>query len=150
MLRALLAYFAAVATTCVFASGFYTQQVIAKQAAIGAEYTLGQQAETYFANFKGLVFGPAPSFSMILAVALAIGFVVAALVKRILPGLAAIAYPTAGAASVFTTIYLIENVLLGGGVGAIGGARDAVGMALQALAGGLGGLAFSLVARSGR
>ena len=61
----------------------------------------------------------------------------------ILKPLAPIAYPVAGAAAMFTAVYLIENVVVGGGTGALGGARDGVGMALQAVAGLLGGITFA-------
>jgi hypothetical protein len=74
---------------------------------------------------------------------LLVGFLVAAGLKRILTPLAPVAYPIAGAAAVVAAIWLIENVVAGGGVGAIGGARDALGMALQGLAGLAGGTVFA-------
>jgi hypothetical protein len=138
ILRIAGAYVAAAATTYVAAAAFYTQQIIAKQAAIGMVYTPGQQAGTYLANFTGLWL-----YGSMLAVGLLIGFAVAAGVKRVLKPLAPIAYPAAGAAAVLTVIMLIE-AQRGGGAGVIGGARDAPGMALQALAGALGGLVFAL------
>ena len=142
MMRIVLAYAAAVATTFVFATVFYTQQVLAKQSSIGAVYTPAQQFETFFQNLIGL----APAFGVVLAVALLVGFLVAAVVKRILTPLAPLAYPIAGAAAVATAIWAIENLVIGGGVGAIGGARGPLGLALQSLAGALGGFVFTLLA----
>lgn len=140
-LKLFRAYLAAFVATYLAACVFYTQQVIAKASAIGAEYTAAQQFETYLANFLGLwVYGA------VIAVALLVGFIVAAVLKRILTPLAAVAYPLAGAAAVLATIYLIENTAAAGGAGAIGGARDAVGLGLQALAGALGGLVFAALA----
>jgi len=139
-LRVFAAFLLAVIVTYAAASTFYTQQVLAQQAAFGAGYTPVQQGQAYLENLIGL----APAFGAVIAIALAVGFVVAALVKRVVRPLARIAYPVAGAAAVFTAIYLIENFAGGGGVGAIGGARDGVGMALQALAGLAGGTVFAV------
>lgn len=142
ILRFLAAFIASTATTYVLASIFYTQRTLAAQSeAIGRNlYTPAQQVETYIDNLVGL----APSYGLILTIALMIGFLVAAAVKRILIPLAPVAYPVAGGAAVFTAIWLIENLVAGGGVGAIGGARDALGMSLQVLAGVLGGAVFAL------
>ena len=144
IIRQIVAFLLATITTIVLSAAFYTQQVLAKQAEIGAIYTTEQQLETYVANLKGLVFGSMPSFGLLLAVALAVGFAVAAVLKRILTPLASVAYPIAGGAAVFVLLYAVENLLLGGGVGAFGGARGAVGMALQALAGTVGGIVFAI------
>jgi len=140
ILRMAAAYVAAVITAFTAGSAFYTQQVLAKQAEIGAVYTPAQQAQTYLENFIGL----APAYGLMLAIALLIGFIVAAGVKRILTPLAPIAYPLAGAAAVFTLIWAIETFVASGGVGAIGGARDAMGVALQMLAGCFGGIVFAV------
>ena len=138
ILRIALAYLAAAAATYVASSIFYTQQILAKQAEIGAVYTASQQAATYFANLTGLGL-----LGAMFAIGLAIAFVIAAILKRVLKPLAPIAYPLAGAAAVWTVIYLIETVMAPGGVGAIGGARGVSGMALQALAGAIGGFVFA-------
>lgn len=137
--RTLGAFLAAIIAAYIAAGGFYTQQIIAKQAAIGMVYTPAQQVDTYLANYGGLW-----AYGAILAVALLLGFLVAFGAKRLAKPLAPVAYPVAGAAAVFVAILLIESVL-GGGAGVIGGARDALGMGLQALAGGLGGLVFALL-----
>lgn len=138
--RLAAAFVASTAVIYILASVFYTQQVLAKQAAIGAVYTAEQQAATYLDNFLGL----APAYGAVLTVALLIGFVVAAFVKRPLRPLAPVAYPIAGAAAVFTAIWSIENLVVGGGVGALGGARDALGISLQCLAGFIGGVVFAV------
>ncbi len=145
IIRTAIAFLLAAVAAVAASSAFYTQQVIAKQAAIGAVYTPGQQAATYIDNLRGLALDGAPSFGMIAAIALAIGFAVAFVVKRILRPLAPVAYPIAGAAALAGVIHLINNVMFGGGTGAIGGARDAYGLALQGVAGGLGGLVFALL-----
>ena len=140
-LRLFGAFVVAVAVTFTAASFFYTQQVLAKQAKIGAEYTQAQTTDIYLMNLAGL----APAFGAVLAIALLLGFGVAAVVKRILRPLALVAFPVAGAASVLAAIYLIEMLMAPGGAGVIGGARDGVGLALQGLAGALGGIVFALL-----
>jgi len=138
IIRTVLAYITAVAITYLVATGFYTQQILAKQAEIGAQYTTGQQIETYLENFLGLTI-----YGVVLAIALFIGFVVAWGVKRVVRPLASIAYPVAGAAAVLTVILLVENQFEG--AGAIGGARTTLGIALQCVAGAVGGFVFSLL-----
>ncbi len=145
IIKVAAAYIAAVIIAYSLAAAFYTQQVLAKQAEIGAIYTPSQQAQTYFENFIGL----APAYGLMMAIALLIGFVVAAGVKRIAAPLASVAYPLAGAAAMWTLVWTIETFVAGGGVGAIGGARDALGVGLQMLAGLAGGVVFELL-RHGR
>ncbi len=140
--RVILAYGAAVVTTLVLAAAFYTQQVSAKQVEFGAVFTPADYFETYIQNLVGL----APAFGAVIAIGLLIAFPVAAAVKRILKPLAPIAYPVAGATAMATAIWAIENLVIGGGVGVIGGARGPVGLGLQALAGALGGVVFTLIA----
>lgn len=136
-----VAFLASSITTFVAASVFYTQQVLAKQAEIGVVYTPAQTFQTLIDNITGL----APSYGLVLTAGLLIAFPVAALLKRVLKPLARIAYPLAGAAAVLTAIYLIENVVATGGVGALAGARGSVGMLLQALAGFAGGAVFEVL-----
>ena len=139
--RTAAAYLAGAATTFVAGAAFYSQQVIARQESVGAVYTLAQQKAAYAANFAGLV---AP-YGVVLSIALLLGFAVAFGAKFILKPLAPVAYPLAGAAAVYTAIWLIETTAAAGGAGAIGGARDALGLTLQCLAGALGGLVFELL-----
>ena len=141
LVRIAIAFVAANLATYILAVLFFTQQVIAKQAEIGAVYTLPQKADTFLDNLMGL----AGSYGAVLAIALLLGFLVAAGVKRVLTPLAPIAYPVAGAAAVFTAIYLIENTIAAGGVGALGGARGLVGIGLQCFAGFVGGGVFALL-----
>ncbi len=142
-IRDTVAFIAAILAAFVLAVTFYTQQVLTKQEAFGAIYALDQELQVYAYNFAGL----APSYGVGLAVALLVGFFVAVRVKRALPALAPIAYPIAGAAAMFTLIWAIDHTAGAGagGVGAIGGARDALGIGLQMLAGLLGGVVFAVL-----
>ncbi len=137
--RTLIAFLMATLATFVSGSVFYTQQVVSEQISIGADYTLGQQAAALMMNLKGL----APAYGGVMMLALLIGFLIAARLKRVLTPLAPVAYPIAGATAVVAAIWLIDNTAGRGGVGAIGGARDAVGMGLQSFAGLVGGVVFA-------
>ena len=141
IVRTAVAFGAAIIATYSVAVFFFTQQVIAKQAEIGAVYSFEQKTDTFLQNLMGL----GPSYGVVLVIALLLGFLIAAGVKRILKPLAPIAYPVAGAAAVFTAIYLIENTIAAGGVGALGGARGLVGIGLQCFAGFVGGGVFALL-----
>ncbi len=143
VVNTIFAYLLAVAVTYSLAVAFYTQQVIAKVEAIGAVYSQQQKINTFTENFLGLAFREQPSFGLMMAIALLIGFIIAFGVKRILKPLAPVAYPIAGAAAIVAMLAFIESTIAGGGAGVFGGARDAMGLALQGLAGFLGGAAFA-------
>lgn len=138
--RTILAFILAVATTYGVAVVFLTQQVFEKRAAIGAVYTRDQQITTLVDNLVGL----ASAYGAVLSIALLLGFLIAAGVKRILKPLAPLAYPVGGAAAVYTAIFLIENIAASGGAVAMEGARGAVGMGLQSFAGFIGGVVFAV------
>lgn len=139
MMNGLIAFLPAAAVAYGLSSAFYTQQTLAVQADVGIIYTPAQIVQTAVANFLGL----APSFGVVIAIALAIGFLVAWGVKRVLTPLAPIAYPAAGAAAIMTLIFIIDNLIFGGGAGLVGGAGTIFGLMLQGFAGLVGGLVFA-------
>ncbi|MEL7198805.1 MAG: hypothetical protein AAGL10_10870 [Pseudomonadota bacterium] len=82
-------------------------------------------------------------YFIIICVALLLGFLIATLVKRFLPGLARIAYPVAGAAAmgmVLGLMYVQFQTI------PISGARSVLGVAAQMVAGGIGGWIFAKLA----
>ena len=137
--RTAIAFACALAVTYVLSTVFYTRQVLAGYAAIGASFSLSDMWVTFLENFSGLNL-----LATVYGIGFLIAFSVAWVLRRVITPLAPLGYPLAGAAAVLAAIYLIENQL-GGGAGVIGGARTAVGQALQGLAGGLGGLVFSVL-----
>lgn len=139
VIKTAIAYLLSIIVTYVLSVAFYTQQVIAKMQAVGAVYSSQQQINTFADNLTGLW-----QLAAMIAIALLVAFVVAYFVKRILKPLAPAAYPLAGGAAILLMLYLIEQQL-GGGAGVIGGARDATGLALQSLAGFLGGAVFAFM-----
>ena len=78
-------------------------------------------------------------YLIIIAFGFALAFIIAAILKRFLPGLAAIAYPLAGAVAIGTALGLMymnfQTV-------PISGARSTFGFLAQMLAGALGGWVF--------
>lgn len=79
----------------------------------------------------------------IIVIGFLIAFPIAAGLKRLLPGLAGIAYPLAGAAAIGTALGLM---LLAFGIVPISGARSTLGFTTQLLAGAIGGYVFALLA----
>ncbi len=141
--RLAAAFVGAAAVTFGLATMFYTHQVLEKRAAIGLEFTPAQKYSNYLDNLVGFAIGTVPSYGMILVIALLIGFVVAAGVKRVLVPLAPIAYPLAGAAAIFVMLWAVETFVAKGS-GAFEGASGPVGIALQCFAGFIGGVVFAL------
>lgn len=81
-------------------------------------------------------------YLVIILVALVIGFLIAALLKRFLPRLSSVAYPVAGGAAIAATLglmYLQFQTV------PISGARSALGFASQVLAGAIGGWVFAKI-----
>lgn len=140
--RIIIGFLAAIAGGYLLSAAFLTQQTLS--AYPGFEVTPQAFAETFGMNVTGLA--TSSPFIAILGVCFAIAFAIAAILKRLLKPLAPVAYVIAGAAALPALFYLVENVMLGGGVGAFFGARDPADLALQALAGAAGGLVFTLIA----
>lgn len=82
-------------------------------------------------------------YAVIIALGFLIAFPIAALLKRLLPALAGIAYPLAGAAAIGTALGLMYVLFA---TVPISGARSELGFAAQVLAGAAGGYVFALVA----
>ncbi|HBS30494.1 MAG TPA: hypothetical protein DEA40_01920 [Parvularcula sp.] len=140
--RIIIGLIGAVITGYLLSAAFLTVQTLTAYPGFRPE--LAALAETYGMNVMGLAAGS--PFIAILAVCFAVAFAVAAILKRILRPLAPVAYVIGGAAALPALFFLVENVMLGGGVGAFFGARDPSDLALQALAGAAGGLVFTLIA----
>ena len=81
-------------------------------------------------------------YLVVILIALLLGFAIAALVKRLVPSLAEVAYPVAGAAAlgvVLGLMYIQFQTI------PISGARGPFGFASQVIAGGIGGWIFARV-----
>lgn len=139
--RILIGYLFAVAATTLIGSALQTHQVVMDLRHAGAKIAPALAAQTMLSDLT--TFGP--QFGAIVAIALAVGFIVAAVLKRVLTPLAPAAYPIAGAAAIVAAMLVLPILLKLDGITPLAGARGA-GLALQALAGALGGLVFTLIA----
>ena len=136
ILRLAIAFPVAVTATFVGTSVLHTEFVLAGLGSIGAPVTLGMNLTTVAEDLGGL----APTLAPVISLALALGFVVAAGLKRVLKPLAGIAYPTAGFAAMATALFLMK---LSYHTTPLAGARSLPGFLLICLAGALGGYVFA-------
>lgn len=143
ILRFLLAFLAAVLVTFVLASVAHSHFVMQWLRDLGVEIPGAVALRTTLGDLRGL----ATAFLPIVAVALLLGFAVAALVKRFLPSLAGVAYPTGGAAAMAAMLGIMHAAFK---MTPIAGARDALGWWLICLAGAAGGVVFALLAQRKR
>jgi len=141
--RIVIGYLLAVATTTAAGSVLQTHEVVSALKRAGADIAPAMEAQTMLSDLS--TFGP--QFAAIVSIALAVGFIVAAILKRILTPLAPIAYPLAGAAAIAAALTVLPILLKLDGLTPLAGSRGAAGLALQSLAGAVGGYAFSLFAR---
>ena len=138
--RIVFGYAAAAIAGVVLASAFHTQMVIAALGEAGASVAFDRRLAMTGNDLVGLL----PQFGAVIAIALAIGFLVAAGLRRVLKPLAGVAYPLAGAAAIAVALTAMSMAF--DGITPIAGARTALGFALQCLAGAVSGLVFSMVA----
>ena len=134
--RWLLAVIVTVITASIVHSWTIQQGLIA----LGVEIPAGLRLRTAIQDFIGL----APALGVVLAIALAVGFLVAALLRPRLKVPAIIAYPLAGAVAVGVTLAIMAWQM---NITPIASAREPIGFALLSLAGGLGGLVFVVTNR---
>lgn len=127
LLAALLAF--------VLGSVFATQVILANVASLGLDVDLAVRMQSTVHDLLGLL----PSYLPLVAVALLLGLPVAAGLSRWLPTQGLLLYVIAGAVAVITVHLLIKAIL---GLSGFAAARTLVGLALQGVAGALGGLLF--------
>ena len=134
-----MAYAAAVATAAVLGCIASTQFVLAGLVGFGLEVS---PADWLAATVHDVV-GMGPLYAQIAAVAFVPAFGIAAILLRWVPGARSFWFAVAGAAAIVVAI-LIIRFFVGGTV--IGGARTFLGLAAQALACGVAGWLFALLA----
>ncbi|MBY0421419.1 MAG: hypothetical protein K2Q06_03885 [Parvularculaceae bacterium] len=135
--RILLAFLLSVAVAASLGSLFHSFETQNALIAAGLDFPLGDRMRGAFEDYLGLVPG---QYGAVIAIALALGFVVAAVLRRVLKPLAGVAFPLAGAAAVALTLYLMSQQFYT--TTPIAGARGPIGFGLQCLAGAIGGLVF--------
>jgi hypothetical protein len=137
--RYVAGYLGAVIVAYALASFFHTQMVLSVFADVGG-VPLPVRLQTTAGDFLGLW-----QYAAVIAIALAAGFVVAAILKLVLKPLAGVAYPIAGAAGVALALTLMSMQFYG--TTPIAGARGTLGFLLQCFAGAAGGFVFAALTR---
>jgi hypothetical protein len=136
-----LKFILSVLIATLLASLFSTQFVIAALESSGAQVGWGDRIgmTLYDLGHLGLLYG------IFIFIGLAIAFLVAALIYRFAKTKRPLIYVVAGMACFVVMLYLMQAVFFG--VPIIAGARTGMGLAFQALAGGLGGYVFAHLTR---
>ena len=137
MLRVLGAYLAAVLVTHAGAVIAHTQSVMASLADMGVDVSLEERLGATFHDLLGM----APLFLPILAVALGVAFAVAGAIIRRVPHWRPLGYSLAGGLAVLAVHVVLYQTF---SITPIAGARSALGLTAQALAGAFGGWVFWL------
>ncbi len=132
--RVILAFLAGIFTAYLIGVSLNSQFVIA---AHGVPVGLGDRLNMTAFDLSSMVL-----YLVIIAVGFFIAFLIAGLLKRLLPGLAGVAYPIAGAAAIGVALGLMYMQFQ---TVPVSGARSMFGFAAQMLAGGFGGWVFGKV-----
>ena len=136
IVRIVVSWLIAVVVTTVLISIIHSLRIQHGLAELGIELPMALRLQTVGRDFVGL----APALGGVVAIALAIGFVIAALLKSRLPALAFIAYPLAAAAAVWVALAAMHYSY---DITPIAGARGTFGLPSFALAGAFGGWIFA-------
>lgn len=133
-------FIAAVLVTVAVASFVHTHFTIQALRAVGAEVPPSVAMETVGGDIVGL----APSFGVVIAIALLLGFIIAGIARRFVRLPRPIAFALAGGAALATALWLMR---LSYEITPIASARTWAGFLTLAAAGALGGLVFASVSR---
>lgn len=113
-----------------------TQRVISMLQQVGAEIPIAQRLSMTGYDLQHL----GTTFVIFVAIALLIALTIALLISRKFPRQSLLLHIVAGASSICLLLYFMQMMFFG--LPLIAGARDALGMAGQLLAGGLAGYIF--------
>jgi len=135
--KIVLVFILSVIIATLVASLFSTQFVIAALESSGAQVGWGDRLDMtlYDLGHLGLVYG------IFISIGLLVAFLVAGLVHTIAKTKRPLIYVVAGMTSFVVMLYLMQAVFFG--VPIIAGARSTMGLAFQALAGGIAGYVFA-------
>ncbi|MFN7177536.1 MAG: hypothetical protein ACK4MX_11690 [Thermaurantiacus sp.] len=139
--RRVLALVAAAIAALLVASlahSLFVQQALRE---VGARIPPGTAVSTMVRDLLGL----APALGAVILIALTLGFLIAAVILRLVPQLSEIAWPLAGWAALATALWLMQ---LAYGFSPLAGARTAAGFIAISLGGAVGGWVFGRLAGS--
>lgn len=127
---------AAIAIATFTSVALQTQRVISMLKEVGAEVPIGNRLSMTIYDLKHL----GSTFVIFVAIALLVALTIALLLGRKFPNQSKLLHMIAGASSIFLMLNIMQMVFFG--LPLIAGARDALGMTGQVIAGGLGGYIF--------
>ena len=134
-------WFAAVATTVVLGIIFQTQMGLTRLEGVGADVGFADRV-----SMTGYdIFYLGQFYFLFVGIALAIAFLAGGLIFRFAQFGRPLIYAVAGSAALLIMLFLMKQRFFD--VHIINGAKDAVGMGLQMIAGALGGVVFTVVNR---
>ena len=119
-----------------FASLLHTQAVLAKLSEINIKIPLSERVETSLQDLLGL----APSYGLVILIALAIAFSIAGLITKKWHLKAQYLYPLAGACAFLIMLLAMQPIL---NVTLLAGARGTSGLLMQMSAGLIAGICFA-------
>ena len=138
MVRRLSAFVGAVVVTFFLGATFATLHVQGNLTDMGASLSVGERLQHVLHDWWGM--GSGGLFPGLIAVGLAIGFVVAALILRVVPNLRTVGYALAGLAAMLCLHWLLHATF---GMHPIAATREMSGLLLQGVAGLVGGVVFA-------
>lgn len=142
ILKHIVAWLAAVIAVVLLGVIFQTQNIISRLGNLDANVSFGERLSmtTYDIIHLGSLYG------IFIAIALAIAFLVSGLVYRIAKFGRPVIYAVAGGIAILVMLLLMKRAFFD--VHIIAGARDALGITLQMLAGITGGWVFAHLTRN--
>ena len=135
-------WFAAVLTTVVLGVFLQTQNVLSRLEDVGADVGVMERISMSFYDLRYL----GSLYILFISLALAIAFLVGGLVFHFAKFGRPLIYAVAGSTAMLVMLFAMKQAFFD--VQMIAGARDAVGMGLQMIAGAIGGVVFAFVSRS--
>jgi hypothetical protein len=141
ILRFLAGWIVGTVVTTAVAAFVQTQNVLDRLSGIGAEIGLGDRLSMTAYD----VFHFGSFFIIFVSIATLIAYLAGLLVYRVAGFGRPVVFAVAGAVAMIVMLLLMKEVFFG--VHLVGGARDGFGLALQMIAGALGGLAFARLTR---
>lgn len=140
-IKRVLAWILAVTVTVVLGVAFQTQNVIARLGEIGANVTIGERL-----SMTGYdIFHLGSMYGIFILIAFFLAFLVGGTVFRFAKFGRHLIYAVAGAIAILAMLFAMKNAFFD--VHLIAGARDGIGIAMQMLAGAIGGFVFALISR---
>lgn len=130
-----LHFILATIVTVVFACLLQTQMVLHELSKLDIQISFSKRLYMSWQDLSGLI----PSYGVVILLGLAIGFGIAKLIRKYTPLKSSRLYLFAGAVVMAVILIAMQPVL---GVTLVAGARSAIGVILQIIAGTIGGFCF--------